>query len=148
MSCDSLQSQFDSVLQEAEQRTRDIEQYAKDHVEDTPECIERELKQRLHNFRIKISEQLSDIEASILQHKPEQNDPDYNQKKALFKEFMTGACSAIKEMTQMLENLLSRLGEIIAQIVNWIIQNLPAILSAITVLFEHVILPLMKAKQN
>ena len=148
MSFNSLQDQLDNVLQEAQQHTHGIEQYAKNHVTDNPDDVERELTKRLENFRSRINEQLSDVEKSITKNAPKPNDPDYECKKARYKEFLADTTSAIKKMAEMLGNLLSKLAAAIHQIVQWIIQNLPAIVSAIVILFERVIFPLMKAKQN
>jgi hypothetical protein len=145
---DFLQSQLDNVLEEAQRHIRDIEQYANNHVTDSFENVERELKERLEKFRAEMNQQISGMENSITKHAPKINDPDYEYKKARYKEFLLGGSDAIKKTNEVLGNVFSKLGPAIVQIVQWIGQNLPTIVPAIVTLFKEVVLPLMKHKKG
>jgi hypothetical protein len=145
---DYLHNQLDNVLQQAQQHTLDIEQYAKEHVNDAPEDVEKQLSQRLHNFRTSINEQLSVVENSIFQHAPKKNEPNYDTKQAQYKEFLSGASNSLKEMSDMLNNLFTRLKDVFSKILQWIVENLPNIVPSIVILFEKVIFPLLMLKKN
>jgi chemotaxis response regulator CheB len=145
---DCLQNQLDNILRQAQQHTLDIEQYAKEHVNDAPEDIEKQLNQRLHNFRTNINEQLSVVENSIFQHAPKKNESNYDTKQARYKEFLSGASNGLKGMSDMLDNLFTRLKDVFSKILQWIVENLPNIAANIVILFEKVIFPLLKSKKN
>jgi hypothetical protein len=145
---DPLQNQLDNILRQAQQHTHDIEQYAKEHVNDSPEDIEKELHQRLQNFRSNINEQLSLVEKSIFERTPKKNEPDYENKQAHYKEFLSGALNGLKGMSDMLNNFFTELKDVFTKIVQWIVENLPNIVPSIVILFEKVIFPLLKLKSN
>jgi hypothetical protein len=145
---DFLQSQLDNVLEEAQRHIRDIEQYANNHVTDSPENVERELKERLEKFRAEMNQQIYGMENSITKHAPKINDPDYEYKKAHYKEFLIGGSGAIKKTNEVLGNVFSELGQVIVQIVQLIVQNLPTIVAVIVTLFKEVIFPLMNHKKG
>ena len=141
-----LQNQLDNLLQEAQRHTIGIEEYAKKHVDDTPENIEKELNQRFRALKNTVNEQLSAIQHSVFQHAPKPNDHDYDDKKARYKEFLSGASSGLKRISQTFDTLLNKLGEAISKIMIWIMENLPNIITCIAILFEKVIFPVMSQK--
>jgi flagellar biosynthesis GTPase FlhF len=145
---DYLQKQLDNVSRQARQHTLDIEQYAKEHVNDAPEDIEKQLNQRLHNFRTDINKQLSAVENSIFQQAPKKNEPNYDTKQAHYRKFLSGASNGLKRMSDMLNNLFTRLKDVFSKILQWIVENLSNIVASIVILFEKVIFPLLKSMKT
>lgn len=142
----SFQDQLDNVLKEARQQTADIEQYAKEHATDTPEDIEQELKRRLQNLKTRVNEQISAVESSILQHAPKGNEPDYEERKKQYMEFLSGASVGLKTLTDTMKKLFMKLADAVCKIVQWIVEKLPTLLPHIVMLFEKVIFPLLEKK--
>jgi len=144
----SLQDQLDNVLNVAREYTTNIEQYAKEHVTDAPGDVERELKLRLQNFKTRVNDQISALEQSILRQAPKENEPDYEERKRQYKEFLSGVMAGLRKLTDMMKGLFANLTDAICQIVQWIVEKLPTIVPCIVMLFEKVIFPLLDRKYN
>ncbi|CAF1466626.1 unnamed protein product [Didymodactylos carnosus] len=145
-----FQKQLDEVVNQAKRYTSDIEIYTKEHVDDPPEQLEAELHLRINNFRQDITQQLNNVNNSITQHRPiqGQNDPDYENKRQKYKEFLTESNRSINKMKETLDNLLTKIVDVIKQVIIWLAENLPKIVDAIIKLYDMVIKPLMEQYQR
>lgn len=121
-----------------------IETYAKDRAyKDSVDEYENALMDRTNTLKMNVNSQLDDVQSSIFSRRPSPNDPNYARHKEEYKQFLNYADSGLSSMKGLFEQLFAQLINVVKRIVQWILENLPSIVTAIVTIFGKLILPLL-----
>jgi hypothetical protein len=143
-----IDNRLHTIQRDTAQGVDDIQTYAKSRATtETADRYENALMSRTSNLKKNISGQLDDLHKDVTNRRPSPNDTNYTHKIEQYRKFLVHATDGIESMKNVFSRLFSKLFEVVKKIVKWVGDHLPEIVSAITTIFSHVIVPLLNYSQ-
>lgn len=139
-----IDAQLHSIHSNTARGVDGIQNYATSRVNnETIERYESALMEKTTNLKWTVNNQLDDLHQNIVSRRPSPSDFNYEEKREQYRAFLTHANDGVGSMKGIFSRLFSKLFEVVKKIVDWIINHLPQIVSAIARIFSSVILPLL-----